>query len=90
MTASHIQSLIMTIQNEFLETPNLALTLSAASKRFGVERTACEVLLAALVDAHVLTTANETTYVRNFPLRRRVLRHPGSHSHPRGFAPQAA
>jgi hypothetical protein len=88
-TPSRIEALIMTIQNDFLETPQLALTLEVASKRFDVERTACEALLGALVDAHVLTTTNEATFVRYFP-RRRVLQHPGSRSHTRGLAPQAA
>ncbi len=90
-TRSYLEALIIAIQNDFLETPRLALTLSGASERFGVERTACEALLGALVDARVLTKAPGGAYVRYFPPRRQVLlRHPGGRPHSPGLAPQAA
>lgn len=62
-----IDKLVVRMQGEFLETPGLALRLDDATRRFGVDRIACEAVLTALVDANVLTTDRRGAYVRFFP-----------------------
>jgi hypothetical protein len=96
MTAScgGICALVMRMQGRYLETPGLTLTPRDAQRRFGVDETTCEAVLAALVDAGVLTTTPEGAYARRFPrLAPRVrargesgLRHGGT----RRFAEHAA
>jgi hypothetical protein len=53
-TRGRLEDLVMRIQTSFLEHPNLALTLPAAGKRFGVDEVTCAGVLAALADAGVL------------------------------------
>ena len=65
--AARIQTLVMRMQNDYLETPALALTLPQAQRRFGVDATACEAVLGALVDAGVLTCTPDGAYRRWFP-----------------------
>ena len=62
-----IQALVMQMQNDFLDTPALALTVAQAQRRFGVDAATCEAILGALVDAHVLTLAPTGVYRRWFP-----------------------
>jgi hypothetical protein len=62
-----IASLVTTMQNEFLDTPGLALTLTTARRRFGVGLRICKAVLALLVDARVLTKTRDGAYVRRFP-----------------------
>jgi hypothetical protein len=70
MTArgAHITETLVTIQNAFLDTPGLAVTLEEARMLFGVDRTTCAAILRTLVDAGVLTRSNAGAYVRLFPL----------------------
>lgn len=65
-TRSRIEHLLMQIQSAFLDNPMLSLTLPAAQRRFGVDEITCAGVLAALVDARVLTKS-EGVYRRNFP-----------------------
>ena len=69
MTAScgRIGALVMRMQDHYLETPSLTLTLRDAQRRFGVDVTTCKGVLAALVDAGVLTRTPEGAYARRFP-----------------------
>jgi hypothetical protein len=69
MTAScgRIGALVMRMQGRYLETPGLTLTLRDAQRRFGVDGTTCEAVLAVLVDAGVLTRTPEGAYARRFP-----------------------
>jgi hypothetical protein len=69
MTAScdSIESLVLRMQGDFLETPGLTLTLRSALQRFGADEITCEALLTALVDAGVLTKTQEGAYARLFP-----------------------
>ncbi len=70
MTASctDIGSLVLRIENRFLDTPGLALTLPTAQRRFGIDKTTCQAVLDTLVDARVLTlTRGGSTFVRHFP-----------------------
>jgi hypothetical protein len=52
MSAScgRIAALVMQIQNDFLDTPGLAVTLSQSQKRYGADETTCEAVLGALMD----------------------------------------
>ena len=53
-TRGHIERLVMRIQTSFLDRPDLALTLPAAAKRFGIDEVTCAGVLGALTDAQVL------------------------------------
>jgi len=96
MTAScgRIGALVMRMQGRYLETPGLTLTLRDAQRRFGVDETTCEAVLAALVDAGVLTRMPDGAYARLFPrlvLPARARSEPGPrHSGTRRFAEHAA
>jgi hypothetical protein len=65
-TRRDIASLVIRIQNAFLDAPALALTLPAAQERFGVDHAILAGVFEALVEAGVLT-AREGTYRRRFP-----------------------
>jgi DNA-binding transcriptional regulator PaaX len=69
MTASYgrIGALIMRIQGDYLEEPGLTLTFGDAQRRFGADEITCEAVLAALVEAGVLTKTREGAYARFFP-----------------------
>jgi hypothetical protein len=96
MTASCglIGALVMRMQDRYLETPGLTLTLRNARRRFGVDEATCEAVLAALVDAGVLTRTREGAYARRFPRLvppARARRESGPrHGGPRRFAVHAA
>lgn len=64
-----ITDLLVTIQNAFLDTPGLELTLEEARMIFGADRTTCRAILHALVDASVLTRTPNGAYARLFPMR---------------------
>jgi hypothetical protein len=55
------------MQDDFLNTATLQLTVPEAEQRFDVDRTACEAVLDALVEAQVLARTGEGTYARFFP-----------------------
>jgi hypothetical protein len=67
-TRLRIESVVMQVQSAFLEDPMLALSLTAAQARFGLDEVTCAGVLEALADARVLTK-NEGWYRRNFPRR---------------------
>jgi hypothetical protein len=94
-TRNRIGTLFTTVQDEFLDTPGLRLTLNEAATRFGFDETMCQALLDVLLQAGVLTKARDGRYVRYFPPRipsrsAAVLRHPGRRARASGRAPQAA
>lgn len=70
-TCYDIGSLVLRIENGFLDTPGLALTLPTAQQQFGVDPTTCKAVLDALVDARVLAQTRAGAYVRHFPRRAR-------------------
>jgi hypothetical protein len=74
MTAScrELGSLVLRVQNDFLDTPGLALTLPKAQRHFGLDRPTCEAVLGMLADAGVLATTRGSAFVRRFP---RLARH---------------
>lgn len=65
-TRGRIERLVMRIQSAFLDHPNLALTLPAAEKRFGLDEATCGAVLAVLADARVLIERGGV-YRRQFP-----------------------
>jgi len=62
-----IEDLVMRIEGEFVEYPELKLTVAEAQRRFGVDEITCEAVLDALVDATVLFKTRDRVYGRYFP-----------------------
>ena len=62
-----IEDLVMRIEGEFLDTPDLRLTIPEAERRFGSDEVTCEAVLEALVDATVLFKTRDRVYGRLFP-----------------------
>lgn len=67
LNCGRIAALVTKIQNHFLDTPSMTLTLSQAQKRFGLDEITCEAVLGVLVDANVLARTSNNAYVRFFP-----------------------
>jgi len=67
LDCGRIQKLVVRMQQAFLDTPALTLTLSQAERRFAADASTCEAVLGALVGAGVLTTTAAGQYVRFFP-----------------------
>ena len=65
-TREHIEDLVLRVESDCLEHPALSLTPPAAMKRFGIDEVTCAGVLAALVDARVLTE-RDGNYRRHFP-----------------------
>ena len=57
----------MRIEGEFLETPDLKLTVHEAQRRFGIDEITGEAVLDALVDAAVLFKTRDRLYGRLLP-----------------------
>ena len=64
---NRIESLVMKMQGAFLDSPSLSLTRAEAQRRFAVDATTCEAVLAALVTSGVLTITAQGRYVRFYP-----------------------
>ena len=62
-----IEDLLVSIESEFLATPELKMTVSEAGRRFGADDVTCEAILDALVDAAVLFKTPDRLYGRLFP-----------------------
>jgi hypothetical protein len=67
LTCDEIGTLVTRIQADFLETPDLRLTLDEAERRFHIDRLTCEAVLGALVDGRVLSHLSTGNYRRRFP-----------------------
>lgn len=67
-TRERITGTLLDIQNAFLDTPGLALTLKEARLLFGVDEMTCAAVLKTLVEAGVLSRTHGGSYVRRFPL----------------------
>jgi hypothetical protein len=52
------------VRAEFLEMPGLRLTTAQVARLCGVERTMCQTVLDALVDAKFLRVSTDGTYTR--------------------------
>jgi hypothetical protein len=62
-----IQDLVISIQQAFLDTSGLRLTLSQARRRFSSDATACSAVLNVLVEAGVLMRTSTGQYARLLP-----------------------
>ena len=71
---NRIGTLMMEIQGAFLTTPDLTMSINDAVRRFGADRTTCEAILEALVDAKVLVPAGHGRYESSFPQMHRQTR----------------
>jgi len=52
------------VRAEYLELPDLSLTRDQAQRLWGLERAACEQLLAALVESRFLKRTRDNRYLR--------------------------
>jgi hypothetical protein len=72
MAAPQHQSLddvLRRVQGEYTEMPGLRLTLAQAQRLWGLDRTACDALLGALVDAKFLSRTRDGAFVRSDQVR---------------------
>jgi hypothetical protein len=67
LTRNEAEALVMRIQDEFLETPGLQLTIPQAGQHFGLDGVVCEPVLRVLADARVLAVTPEGAFTRFFP-----------------------
>jgi hypothetical protein len=72
VTCNEIGRLLTRIQADFLDHPDLFITLDEAEHRFKADRTACEAVFGALVDGHVLSCGATGVYRRRHPAGRTV------------------
>lgn len=63
-SALRIREALDWIQGEFLELPGLRLTVTQAQRLWHLDRTVCDALLAALVDARFLARTPDGVFVR--------------------------
>ncbi len=59
-----VEELLRRIRGEYLEMPGLRLTVAQAERLWGLERTACDALLGALVDAKFLARTRDGAFIR--------------------------
>ena len=71
MTAQQQQldDVLRRVQGEYIEMPGLRLTLAQAQRLWGLDRTACDALLGALVDAKFLFRTRDGAFVRSDQVR---------------------
>ena len=60
-----LDDVLRRVQGEYLEMPGLRLTLPQAQRLWGLDRTACDTLLTALVDANFLFRTRDGAFVRS-------------------------
>ena len=60
---------IRRVQGEYIEMPGLRLTPAQAQRLWGLDRTACDTLLGALVDAKFLFQTRDGAFVRSDQVR---------------------
>ena len=63
-TSRGVQDLVRRVRGEFLEMPGLRLTLQQARRLWRLDDTACDAVLAALIDAHFLARTADGSFVR--------------------------
>jgi hypothetical protein len=66
-TRSEIEALVMQIQEEFLRTPAVRLTLAQITRRLHASTSLCKAVVRVLVDARVLAETPGGVYERFFP-----------------------
>jgi len=64
-----LDDVLRRVQGEYIEMPGLRLTLAQAQRLWGLDRTACDALLGALVDAKFLFRTRDGAFVRSDQVR---------------------
>jgi hypothetical protein len=67
---STIDAAVSRLRAEFLEMPGLRLTAEQVQRLCGLERTVCQVVLEALVDAQFLRVSGDGYYARHGEMSR--------------------
>ena len=60
-----LDNVLRRVQGEYIEMPGLRLTPTQTQRLWGLDRTACETLLGALVDAKFLLRTRDGAFVRS-------------------------
>ena len=60
-----LDNVLRRVQGEYIEMPGLRLTPTQAQRLWGLDRTACDTLLGALVDAKFLLRTRDGAFVRS-------------------------
>ena len=60
-----IDDVLRRVQGEYIEMPGLRLTTAQAQRLWGLDRSACDTLLGALVDAKFLFRTRDGAFVRS-------------------------
>jgi hypothetical protein len=60
-----LDEVIRRVQGEYIEMPGLRLTTAQAQRLWGLDRSACDTLLGALVDAKFLFRTRDGAFVRS-------------------------
>jgi len=66
-TRSEIEALVMKIQEEFLRSPAVRLTLAQIARRLNASASLCKAVVRVLVDARVLAETPGGVYAQFFP-----------------------
>ena len=64
MSTSSQQQVLNRIRAEFIEMPDMTLTIEQIQRLCGVNRTLCEAALESLVQAHFLYVTSDRRYTR--------------------------
>jgi hypothetical protein len=64
-----LDDVLRRVQGEYMEMPGLRLTLPQAQRLWGLDSTACDALLGALVDAKFLFRTRDGAFVRSDQVR---------------------
>ena len=59
-----LEDICRRIRGEYIEMPGLRLTVTQAQRLWGLDRTACETVLGALVDVEFLIRNRDGAFVR--------------------------
>ena len=59
-----LEEVIRRVQGEYIEMPGLRLTSAQAQRLWGLDRSACDTLLGALVEAKFLLRTRDGAFVR--------------------------
>ena len=62
-TVVRIDDLLQRVQGEYREMPGLRLTTAQAQRLWGLDRSACDAVLTALVDARFLARTRDGAFV---------------------------
>lgn len=65
-----LDDVLQRVQGEYREMPGLRLTTAQAQKLWGLDRSACDALLGALVDAKFLLRTRDGAFMRSDQTRR--------------------